>query len=186
MKAIILDYGGVIALRKKKEFVPIFPDFKLWDKASCGEIPEEELWKKIEEYTGKTREEIVNILFQEREPNNDVLEFLSKEKGKFKLGIINNGLYRMLEKAMVEWELGRLSDAIVNSSRDKVSKPNPQAFLLACQRLQVQPEDCIFVDDKEKHVLAARALGMEGFVYKDPLGFQKKVLDFLHKNKNEL
>lgn len=175
MKALILDYGGIIALRKKGELVPIFPDFELWDKAARGEVEEDILWKKVEEHTGKTKNELLDILFRERELNLPVFDFLIKNKNKFKLGIINNGLYSMLEKAIKEWELNNLFDVIINSAKEKISKPDPKIFLLACNKLKLEPKDCVFVDDKEKHVNAAILLGMRGFIYTDFDNFKKEI-----------
>lgn len=175
MKVLILDYGGVIALRKPGEFVPIFPDLELWDKAARGEVPEDLLWNKAEEYTGKTKNELLSILFQERKLNQQVLDFIKKNKYRYRLGIINNGLSSMLEKAIKEWRLDELFDVIVNSAREKISKPDPKIFLLTCERLNVKPEDCVFVDDKEKHVNTAVSLGMKGFVYTDFFSFKKMI-----------
>lgn len=179
MKALILDYGGVIALRKPGEFIPIFPDFELWDKAARGEVPEDLLWNKVSEFTGKTKNELLNILFQERELNQPVFDFLKRNKHKFRLGIINNGLYSMLGKAIEEWKLDELFDVIINSAREKLSKPDPKIFLLACERLKVPPKECVFIDDKEKHVNTAICLGMKGFVYTDFFSFKNRIEKYL-------
>jgi len=42
----------------------------------------------------------------------------------------------------------------------KFSKPHPQAYEHVIEKMQVQPEDCIFIDDQLKNVEAARAAGM--------------------------
>ena len=40
-------------------------------------------------------------------------------------------------------------------------KPAPEAYLLAARELERAPADCVFVDDREENVAAARALGFD-------------------------
>lgn len=167
MKALIFDFGGVIGLRKSEDMVPIFPDFDLWDKASCGEVEEDFLWQKVMVHTGKSLEEILNQLLDERIVNEDLITFLRENKGRYKFDLINNGLYKMLEKALRDWGLEDLFDVVINSAKEKMSKPDPRIFILASKRLGVAMEDCYFFDDKQKHVDSAIKCGMKGFVYED-------------------
>ena len=41
------------------------------------------------------------------------------------------------------------------------AKPQPAIFQLAAQRLNVPPEVCLFVDDREANVAGAREVGMQ-------------------------
>jgi len=47
------------------------------------------------------------------------------------------------------------------------SKPAPDLFLLASQRLGISPEDCLVLEDSEAGVRAARAAGMEVIIVPD-------------------
>lgn len=42
-----------------------------------------------------------------------------------------------------------------------VRKPDAEAYLGPCRELRVAPADCLFVDDREPNVTAARALGLD-------------------------
>ncbi len=50
--------------------------------------------------------------------------------------------------------------AIVSGREVKEGKPNPQGFLLAAQKLGVEPENCIVVEDAIAGVAAAKRAGM--------------------------
>ncbi|OLS33524.1 beta-phosphoglucomutase [Bacillus sp. MRMR6] len=52
-------------------------------------------------------------------------------------------------------------DAVANGNDIKNSKPDPEVFLLAAERLGVEPENCIVVEDAEAGVDAAIAAGMK-------------------------
>ncbi len=53
-----------------------------------------------------------------------------------------------------------LFDTIVESSIEGIRKPNPKIFLLACSRLGVRPEQCVFLDDLGYNLKPAKKLGM--------------------------
>lgn len=41
------------------------------------------------------------------------------------------------------------------------SKPDPEVFLKAAQKLGLKPEQCLVVEDSEAGIIAARAAGMK-------------------------
>lgn len=52
-------------------------------------------------------------------------------------------------------------DAVVDGTMVNHSKPDPEIFLLAAQKLQVNPADCLVFEDAEAGVEAAIAAGMK-------------------------
>jgi len=58
-------------------------------------------------------------------------------------------------------------DAIVRSDEVGLRKPDPAIYLLAAERLQVRPAECVFVDDLLQNVEGARAVGMHAFVHRN-------------------
>jgi putative hydrolase of the HAD superfamily len=55
----------------------------------------------------------------------------------------------------------RLFDFIVESSKVKIRKPEPEFYLLACQRANVQPQEVVFLDDLGINLKPAKKLGMK-------------------------
>jgi putative hydrolase of the HAD superfamily len=49
-----------------------------------------------------------------------------------------------------------------------VAKPDPRAYAVAADRLGVAPADCLFIDDTEVNVVAARGAGMRAEVFRSP------------------
>lgn len=56
-------------------------------------------------------------------------------------------------------DLARLADLVVTDEDVTESKPSPQGYLLAAERLGVRPEDCAVVEDSLAGLRAARASG---------------------------
>ena len=50
-----------------------------------------------------------------------------------------------------------LFDSAIFSSRERLKKPDPRIYQLACERLGVRPEDCLYIADGENRELAAAA-----------------------------
>jgi putative hydrolase of the HAD superfamily len=55
-------------------------------------------------------------------------------------------------------------------------KPDPAYFRLALQRFGLQPQNCIFIDDRPEHVDSARSLGINALVHR---GEVAEVREFL-------
>jgi putative hydrolase of the HAD superfamily len=58
-------------------------------------------------------------------------------------------------------------DVVVDSGFVGMRKPEPGIYELTLERLELPGEACVFLDDLEVNVEAARAQGMRGVVYRD-------------------
>lgn len=59
-------------------------------------------------------------------------------------------------------------DAVVESSKVGVRKPEPRFYEIACDLLGVRPQDCIFLDDLGINLKPAAAMGMATIKVVDP------------------
>jgi putative hydrolase of the HAD superfamily len=62
--------------------------------------------------------------------------------------------------------IDHLFDDIVCSAEVGMAKPEAEIFQLAASRLAVTPEECVFVDDWDQNVEAAKKIGMTGVLYR--------------------
>jgi FMN phosphatase YigB (HAD superfamily) len=65
-----------------------------------------------------------------------------------------------------ELALHHLFDDIVVSAEVGVAKPAARIFRLAAERLGLPPAACVFVDDWDKNVEAAREVGMQAVLHR--------------------
>ncbi|HVM07416.1 MAG TPA: HAD-IA family hydrolase [Acidimicrobiales bacterium] len=61
-----------------------------------------------------------------------------------------------------------LFDAIVESSKVGVRKPDPRFYELACEQLGIEPREAVFLDDLGVNLKPAKALGMTTIKVVDP------------------
>lgn len=64
--------------------------------------------------------------------------------------------------------LERIFDAVLISARVGLRKPDPKIYLLAAEKLGLEPASCVFVDDLEVNIEGARAVGMTALLHQDP------------------
>jgi epoxide hydrolase-like predicted phosphatase len=62
--------------------------------------------------------------------------------------------------------LHHLFDDIVCSAEVGMAKPEPAIYTLAAERLGLEPSECVFVDDLDTNVEAARQVGMHAVLFR--------------------
>ena len=65
-------------------------------------------------------------------------------------------------------EIMGLFDAVVESSKVGIRKPESRFYELACEALAVTPPECVFLDDLGVNLKPARAMGMTTIKVGDP------------------
>lgn len=91
------------------------------------------------------------------EPRPDALPTVRQLKDNgYKIGLLSNCSIE-IPILWPETPLADFFDSAVFSSRERVTKPDPRIYQLACERLGVTPETCLYVADGENHELAAAA-----------------------------
>jgi len=187
--AVLWDFGGVIttspfeAFNRYESDNGLPTDFIRTINATNGD---HNAWAKLE--SSQVSVEEFDLLFanESREQGHeirgaDVLKLLSGDirpvmvealktlKSHYKLGCLTNnvksgegpGMARDGEKATrVEAVMG-LFDAVIESSKVGVRKPDPAFYRLACDTLQIEPEQAIFLDDLGVNLKPAKAMGMK-------------------------
>ncbi|HUZ11313.1 MAG TPA: HAD-IA family hydrolase [Caulobacteraceae bacterium] len=97
-----------------------------------------------------------------------MVEALKLCKTRYKVGCITNnmaqghgpGMAASAEGASRAGSIMLLFDAIVESSKAGVRKPDPRIYVMMCDLLGVAPERCVYLDDLGINCKPAAALGM--------------------------
>jgi len=90
-------------------------------------------------------------------------------KRRFKVGCITNNVVSMHSPGQDEGQKAAgamaqvmpLFDAIIESSKAGVRKPDPKIYLMMCDLLEVKPEACVYLDDLGINCKPAAGLGMK-------------------------
>jgi epoxide hydrolase-like predicted phosphatase len=63
-------------------------------------------------------------------------------------------------------KLGELFDGIVISGEVGLYKPQPEIYRLGAERVRLEPDECVFVDDLRENVEGAEAVGMRAVLHR--------------------
>jgi putative hydrolase of the HAD superfamily len=189
MKALLLDFGGPV-LRTPFELLrggeiraglpqgslrwtgPFDPSADAdWRRMQRGDMSEREYWaRKAEEFAALTGADagfrgLMDVLFAGAEdelvrPEARDIVALAKRAG-LTVAVLTNDMRAFHGDEWVErMSILRAMDLVVDGSVEHVLKPDPRIYRLAVERLGVDAEDCLFVDDQQGNVEGALAVGM--------------------------
>jgi HAD superfamily hydrolase (TIGR01509 family) len=100
-------------------------------------------------------------------PNEQLFKFIAEDlKPKYKIGLLSNTGRDRLGELFTTEELA-LFDDLSLSYESGYLKPQPEAYLMAAERLGVVAGGCIFIDDQDKRCVGARNAGMYAILYQD-------------------
>lgn len=94
-----------------------------------------------------------------------VVSLLTRVREVVAVALVSNATTR-LESDLARQGLDGLADAVVNTSRIGVAKPDARVYRMAAERVGVPLHRCLFIDDTADNVAAARAVGMAAVQYR--------------------
>ncbi|WP_328864503.1 HAD-IA family hydrolase [Streptomyces sp. NBC_00304] len=97
----------------------------------------------------------------------EVVALLTSVRGVAVVALVSNATTR-LELDLDREGLSGVADAVVNTARIGVAKPDPRVYRIAAERVGTVAGRCLFVDDTEANVAAARREGMAALHYRRP------------------
>lgn len=89
-----------------------------------------------------------------------------KEHG-YKTAVASSSMMHQIQTMEQVCELVGCFDEILSGEMFQESKPNPEIYLTAAQKLRVEPQNCLAIEDSAYGIAAARAAGMKVFAYRD-------------------
>jgi putative hydrolase of the HAD superfamily len=175
-KAVIFDLYGVLALNgwqafKAKHFTdrPEIWDqvFEIGRKVDAGLADYDELIGFTAEQAGET-EATVRYQLEHTSANDELLDYIRTDlKPWYFIGVLSNAHRAEVVSEIFSPEQEDLFTEIILSHHTGLVKPDTRMYEIIAGRLGVLPEECIFVDDQERHVEGARSAGMRGIAFTD-------------------
>jgi len=155
------------------------PDENAWSKLEANAVSREEfdgLFHDESRALGHAVRgaEVLTLLSGQLRPR--MINVLATCKQHFKVGCITNNI----KPASTEQNTAAtrqftdtgpvmdMFDVIVESSIEGVRKPNPRIYEIACERIGVEANHCVFLDDLGINLKPARAMGMTTIKVVDP------------------
>ena len=101
----------------------------------------------------------------------------------YKLALFSNHAKEWIDYCEEKFNFHELFDTRVYSYEIGVSKPDPVSFERVLDALKAIPEECLFVDDSEINIAAARELGFKGIVFTNAEALSSELKKVLPEDK---
>mgnify|MGYP001609892866 CR=1 FL=1 len=181
IKGVIFDFDGVIVdsepLRYESykklfwdEFGVKLPDER---KRILGRDQRENLKYLLEmfglecdvEELVERRKIILKEIFSKKEniiPIDGILDFLETlKKKRIKMAVASSSSLEYLENICDGLKIKDYFDCILSGEMVKKKKPNPDIFLLALEKLGLEKEECVVIEDSLSGIEAAKRAGIK-------------------------
>ena len=186
---MIWDFGGVLTTSPFQSFnrfeveqgIPADfirginatnPDTNAWAQFESSQVSLEEFDQLFADETAAqghrvSGKRVVQLLSGSLRPR--MVDVLKKCKAAFKVACITNnlnsgqgaGMAQNAERAAEMDAVMALFDLVVESSKERIRKPDPKIYTITCERLQIEPSEAVYLDDLGINLKPARALGMQ-------------------------
>lgn len=160
---ILFDFVGV--LMKLNPSTGVSPQVE-WIDRHIGKVVDDHQFREsvLKQYSFSDQqfEALLDQVVDRYEPFDSLWQMLPALRQRYHLGVINNGTWLTFPRFNAKYGIDRQFDIFISSALAGVRKPDPQIYLLACEKLHVLPGQCLFMDDNQDNVSAAIQLGMQG------------------------
>ena len=185
IRALILDYGGVISQPQNRQnvdnilrllgqdyddFMQVYYDLRVgYDN---GQLSGEEYWIKVLHHfrLNPNAFDLSNFIHEDVKSwtvlNDSVLQYLKENRGRIpKLAMISNMVEDTLVFMREHYDWLDLFDELVFSCELGVNKPEKEIYEICLRKLMIPPGECLFVDDSVKNVNGAVDSGMRAIQF---------------------
>lgn len=193
MKTIIFDLGNVVAffdhhraLERLRQFSPMTPEEMyqsvyrgpLEDQVERGHLPTPAFLRQVHQLwrlrcNVDFLEHAVSDIFTR---NAEVCDLIPRLKGRYRLLLGSNTNAIHARRFLLQFaDTLKQFDALVLSHEIGTRKPDAE-FFQHCQTLaRAKPAECVFVDDLQENVEAAKSAGLHGIVYRPNEGLANQL-----------
>ena len=187
IRAVVFDLGGVLEtevdtdMHAKWEGRLILKPGELRERyfstgwlidATYGKFTEEEMLRKLGEMYKMDQaqvDEFMQDFWDEYcgELNSELVAYFKSLRPRYQTAILSNGVPGARRIELERFHFTEMTDLIIYSYEAKTAKPERRIFEITCERLGIQPEEIVFLDNIEKIVTEARTFGIHAILFQE-------------------
>jgi epoxide hydrolase-like predicted phosphatase len=183
IRAVVFDIGGVLELDAIGSSVDIGLDARweqrlglspgeldrrmepIWRAGSLGECTEEDVHQEMGKRLGMRKAQVDEYMREMWDWycgrfNVPLADFFRSLRPRYQTALLSNSFVGARREEQQRYHFDEMCDLIIYTHEEGIAKPDPRIFELTWKRLGAQPTEMLFLDDSQKIVAAARALGI--------------------------
>ena len=198
MQAILFDFDGVLTidkygsdsiLRYLSENTPVPIDtlkreyYRINRGLLYGEYTHKDIWADYCKNVGCDIDfQILIDSFINTPLDNDMLSLVSDLKQNYLIGMITDNKVDRITEILKHHNLNDLFDVVTISAECKCGKNDRKIFDTTLKSLNVEPDECIFIDNSEKNLVVPQELGIHTILFDD----ENRDIETFKKRLNKL
>jgi len=136
-------------------------------EASLGNISPDEFWNRVD-----VAPELEDEFLSRHSLNPGIIELLSRAKDNgISVWCLSNDVGRWSAKLRKNLGIEKFLKGAIISGDVGVRKPDKEIYAILIHSIGYKIEDILFVDDREKNVIASRKAGIETIMFNPETGF---------------
>jgi putative hydrolase of the HAD superfamily len=182
---VIFDFGGVLVRtgdpsgREKWEKILSLPpgalaqevfESEVSTQAQMGLLPQDAVWQHVAEHFQLNPQDLLQLqedFWSGDRLDTELVDFLRSLRPKVKTAILSNAWSDARMRFRDEYHLEEAVDLIVISAEEKMAKPDPQIYALIARRMEILPQEAVFLDDFPVNIQAAREAGFNSVLFQN-------------------
>lgn len=178
-KGVIFDLGDVLFNWSPDTSTKIPGDMlrkilssTIWIKYECGFLEQDACYHQISQHFSVPTFEVAEALSQARnslQPNHALLSFIHDLKLQYQelinvyaMSNVSKEDFAILSTKITDWSI--FSQVFISGNAG-MRKPDPNFYRHVLQKIELSPEEILFIDDKLENVQAAQALGIGSILF---------------------
>ena len=185
IRAVIFDLGGVLVRTADfgpreglaamydmtlNELMDLVFDHEAGRHAQLGEVTYEQHWEYLRQKLELSSDELQSfqkIFWSTDFVDLELIDTLRSLRSTHRTALLSNAFSDLRKMVTERMKFADAFDEMIISAEVGMMKPDPAIYLLAAERLNVPPQQVVFVDDMPRNVEGAQGVGMHGIQYKD-------------------
>jgi putative hydrolase of the HAD superfamily len=184
IRGIIFDFGGVIVNMRWDVSTQLEEEHGLERGTIPRTLYQNEHWQAVEEgrgdmevwraaahraleqVAGKSMPPLHDRWQASRTPIKENLALIESLRPPYRIAVLSNAASDVEERIVNGMGIQHLFDEIVCSAVVGIAKPDHRVYHIAAKRLGLPLEECVFIDDSRRNVVAAQEVGMAAIQFR--------------------
>ena len=183
VRAILFDFDGVLTIDKtgsrsiikylsektSLSYDLIFKSYYKYNKnLLLGKINHQDMWREFCIGIGKNLDiSLLKDAFLNIRLDFSMLDYLSELKNQYKIALVTDNKVDRINMIFKHFNLYCYFDVISISAEYGSSKENKFIFEQTLKKLSLQPNECVFIDNKENNLIAPKSMGINTIWFDD-------------------
>jgi epoxide hydrolase-like predicted phosphatase len=183
VKAVIFDIGDVLEVNPRTGWPGRWADRlgvemdefeqcldRIWSPGTTGAVTLAEIEKRTGDALGLDQAAVTAMMEDAWAEyvgslSRELASYFASLRPRYKTAILSNSFVGAREREQEAHGFHEMCDVIVYSHEVGCLKPDPRIYRVACELLEVAPEEAVLVDDVQANVDGANAVGMAGITF---------------------